>query len=175
MIYEVTEGKETVRVELHEAGETLYDVTIGERTVRVDVAKSGRTIYSIIEDGKQFEGMVEERGGPKFDVQVRGHLFHLEAVDERSRMLAQSAAPLATGPETVTADMPGKIVKVEVAVGQSVAAGQPVVIVEAMKMENPIASPMDGVVTDIAVREGDTVESGAPLFTVEPPPKDPEL
>jgi pyruvate carboxylase subunit B len=50
-----------------------------------------------------------------------------------------------------------------------------VVIVEAMKMENPIASPMDGVVTDIAVREGDTVESGAPLFTVEPPPKDPEL
>ena len=62
MIYEVTEGKESVRVELREAGENLYDVTIGEHTVRVDVAKSGRTIYSIIEDGKQFEAMVEERG-----------------------------------------------------------------------------------------------------------------
>jgi len=171
VIYEVTEGKERVRVELREAGENLYDVTIGDNTVRVDVAKSGRTIYSIIEDGQQFEAMVDERGGPKFDVLVRGHLFHLEAVDERSRMLSQSAAAVATGPEIVTADMPGKIVKLEVAVGESVTAGQPVVIVEAMKMENPIPSPIDGVVTDLAVREGDTVDSGAPLFTVEPPPR----
>lgn len=171
MIYEVTEGKESVRVELREAGENLYDVTIGDHTVRVDVAKSGRTIYSIIEDGQQFEAMVEERGGPRFDVLVRGHLFHLEAVDERSRMLSQGAAAVATGPEIVTADMPGKIVKLEVALGERVSAGQPVVIVEAMKMENPIPSPIDGVVTDLAVREGDTVDAGAPLFTVEPPPK----
>jgi biotin carboxyl carrier protein len=171
VIYEVTEGKETVRVELREAGENLYDVTIGERTVRVDVAKSGRAVYSVIEDGKQFEALVEERGGPKFDVMVRGHLYHLEAVDERSRMLSQSAAAVATGPETITADMPGKIVKLEVAKGDAVVAGQPIVIIEAMKMENPIASPTDGVVTDIAVREGDTVDAGAPLFTVEPPAK----
>jgi biotin carboxyl carrier protein len=169
MIYEVTEGKESVRVELREAGENLYDVTIGEHTVRVDVAKSGRTIYSIIEDGKQFEAMVEERGGPKLDILVRGKLFHLEAVDERSRMLAQSAGAVATGPQVVNADMPGKIVKVEVQKGATVAAGQPIVIVEAMKMENPIAAPVDGIVTDIAVREGDTVDAGAPLFTVEPP------
>jgi biotin carboxyl carrier protein len=171
MIYEVTEGKESVRVELREAGENLYDVTIGEHTVRVDVAKSGRTIYSIIEDGKQFEAMVEERGGPKLDVLVRGKLFHLEAVDERSRMLAQSAGAVATGPQVVNADMPGKIVKIEVAKGAAVTAGQPVVIVEAMKMENPIPAPVDGIVTDIAVREGDTVDAGAPLFTVEPPAK----
>jgi biotin carboxyl carrier protein len=171
VIYEVTEGKESVRVELREAGENLYDVTIGDRTVRVDVAKSGRTVYSVIEDGQQFEAMVEERGGPKFDVLVRGRLFHLEATDERSRMLSQSVAATATGPEQVSADMPGKIVKVEVAVGEAVGAGQPVVIVEAMKMENPIGSPIDGVVTGITVREGDTVEAGAPLFTVSPPPK----
>lgn len=168
MIYEVTEGKETVRVELREAGENLYDVTIGDQTVRVDVAKSGRTVYSVIEAGQQFEAMVEERGGPKFDVLVRGRLFHLEAADERSRLLSGSVAAVATGPERVTADMPGKIVKVEVAAGEAVVAGQPVVIVEAMKMENPIGSPIDGVVTEIAVREGDTVESGAPLFTVAP-------
>ena len=87
-------------------------------------------------------------------------------------MLAQSAGAVATGPQVVTADMPGKIVKVEVAVGAAVTAGQPVVIVEAMKMENPIPSPIDGVVTEVAVREGETVETGAPLFTVEPPPKD---
>lgn len=168
MIYEVTEGKEVVRVELREAGENLYDVTIGERTVRVDVAQSGRTVYSVIEDGQQFEAMVEERGGPKLDVLVRGRLFHLEAVDERSRLLSQAVAAVATGPETVTADMPGKIVKLEVAVGDAVSAGQPIVIVEAMKMENPIPSPIDGTITDLLVREADTVEAGAPLFTVTP-------
>jgi len=172
VIYEVTEGKESARVELREAGENLYDVTIDGQTVRVDVSKSGRTVYSIIEDGQQFEAMVEERGGPKFDVLVRGRLFHLEASDERSRMLSQSAATVATGPENVTADMPGKIVKVEVSVGDAVTVGQPVVIVEAMKMENPIGAPIDGVVTEIAVQEGATVESGAPLFTVTPPPKE---
>ncbi|HEX2484094.1 MAG TPA: biotin/lipoyl-containing protein, partial [Myxococcota bacterium] len=133
--------------------------------------KSGRTVYSVIEDGQQFEAMVEERGGPKFDVLVRGRLFHLEASDERSRMLSQATAAAATGPEQVTSDMPGKIVKIEVAIGEAVTAGQPVVIVEAMKMENPIGSPIDGVVTEIAVQEGATVESGAPLFTVTPPPK----
>lgn len=168
MIYEVTEGKESVRVELREAGENLYDVTIGEHTVRVDVAKSGRTIYSIIEDGQQFEAMVEERGGAKFDVMVRGQLFALEAVDERSRMLAQTAGAAATGPETVSADMPGKIVKLEAAVGDAVEAGQPIVIVEAMKMENPIPAPIDGTLSEILVRAGDTVDAGAPLFTVTP-------
>lgn len=171
MIYEVTEGKETVRVELREAGENLYDVTIGEHTVRVDIATSGSNVYSIIEDGRQFEVMVEERGGPELDVLVRGKHFHFEVVDERSRLLAHGAVVSATGPETVTSDMPGKIVKVEVAVGAVVSAGQPIVIVEAMKMENPIPSPIDGVVSNLAVREGDTVEAGAPLFTVDPPPK----
>lgn len=168
MIYEVTEGKQSVRVELREAGENLYDVTIGEHTVRVDVAKSDRTIYSIIEDGQQFEAMVDERGGAKFDVLVRGQLFQLEAVDERSRMLAQSAGAAATGPETVTADMPGKIVKLEAEVGDTVEAGQPIVIVEAMKMENPIPAPIDGILSELFVSPGDTVDVGANLFTVAP-------
>ena len=67
--------------------------------------------------------------------------------------------------------MPGKIVKVEVQAGEAVSEGQGIVIVEAMKMENEIPSPIDGVVTDIQVSEGDTVEAGAVLFMVEPPPE----
>jgi biotin carboxyl carrier protein len=168
MIYEVTEGKETVRVDLREVGEGLYDVTIEGETVRVDAVKSGRTIYSIIEDGQQFEAMVDERDGAKFDVTVRGQLFHLEAVDERTQLLAGASAGRATGPESIAAEMPGKIVKVDIAVGDVVTEGQGVVIIEAMKMENEIPSPMDGTITDVSIVAGDTVESGSPLFTVEP-------
>ena len=169
MIYEVTEGGETLRIELAEVGEGVYDLSFDGGTVRVDAAKSGRTIYSIIENGKQFEAMVEERGAHGFDILVSGRLFHLEAVDERSKVLAQQARTLAEGPQSVAAQMPGKVVKLHVAVGARVAEGQGVVVVEAMKMENEIASPIEGIVKEIPVSEGQTVETGATLFVVVPP------
>jgi len=168
--YEVSEKKgETVRVGLTEVGENLYEITIEGRTVRVDAAKTGRTIYSIIEDGHQHEAMVDERGAHGLDVSVRGRLFHLEVVDERTRLLAQAGGALAEGPQSVEADMPGKVVKVQKEVGDAVSEGEGVVIVEAMKMENEMFSPIDGTVAEIAVAEGDTVETGTKLFVVDPP------
>jgi biotin carboxyl carrier protein len=172
VIYEVSEGGEVLRIELSEVGEGVYDLTFEGETVRVDAAKSGRTIYSIIEDGKQFEAMVEERGAHGFDILVSGRLFHLDAVDERSKVLAQQARSVAEGPQSVEAQMPGKVVKVHVAAGARVAEGQGVMVVEAMKMENEIASPIDGIVKEMSVSEGQTVETGATLFVVVPPPEE---
>ena len=170
MIYEVSEKRgESLRVELREVGEGVYEVTLEDRSIRVDAVKSGRTIYSVIEDGKQFEAMVDEKGEHGFDVLLAGRLYHLEAVDERSRLLASTAQSVASGKQVVAAEMPGKVVKIQVAVGDSVTRGQGVLIVEAMKMENDIPSPIDGVVSEISVGEGQTVETGAPLFVVEPP------
>jgi biotin carboxyl carrier protein len=171
VIYEVSEAGETMRIELHEVGEGVYDLTVGGETVRVDAAKSGRTIYSVIEDGRQFEAMVEERGAHGFDILVSGRLFHLEAVDERSRLLVEQARTASEGPQTVESEMPGKIVKLHVAEGSEVREGQGVVVVEAMKMENEIRSPIDGVVKELPVAEGQTVETGEVLFVVEPPPQ----
>jgi biotin carboxyl carrier protein len=168
--YEVSEKKgESVRVGLRETGDGQYEVTLDGRVVHVDAVRSGPTIYSIIEDGKQFETLVDEKGAHGFDVLVRGRLFHLESVDERTRLLAGSAAVVVSGPQVVVAEMPGKVVKVHLAPGGEVREGQGVVVVEAMKMENEIPSPIDGVVREVAVSEGQTVESGATLFVVEPP------
>ena len=64
--------------------------------------------------------------------------------------------------------MPGKVVAVKAAVGDAVGEGQGVLVLEAMKMENDIASPIDGIVTELPVEEGQTVETGALLFVVEP-------
>ena len=170
MNYEVSEKKgEAVTVALRETGEGQYEVTIGGETVHVDAVRSGPTVYSIIEDGKQFEAMVDERGAHGFDVLVGGRLFHLESVDERTRMLAGSAVVVTTGPQTVAAEMPGKVVKVNVAAGAEVAEGEGVIILEAMKMENEIPSPIDGILKELAVSEGQTVEAGDVLFVVEPP------
>jgi biotin carboxyl carrier protein len=167
--YEVSEKKgPSTRVALRETGEGLYAVTIDGTTVHVDAARSGANIYSIIEDGQQFEAIVDEKGAHGFDILVAGRIFHLEVVDERTKLLAGSAAVVTSGPQTVTAEMPGKVVKLNVAQGASVRENQGVVVVEAMKMENEIPSPIAGIVRELAVVEGQTVEAGATLFVVEP-------
>jgi biotin carboxyl carrier protein len=169
--YEVSEKKgESVRIGLRETGEGLYEITLGDDVIHVDAARSSKTVYSIIEDGKQFEAMVDEKGAHGFDVTVAGRLFHFEALDERTKLLSGAAASVASGPQNVEAEMPGKVVKVGAAVGDTVAEGDGILVIEAMKMENEIKSPIDGIVKEIGVAEGDTVEAGTPLFTVEPPP-----
>jgi acetyl/propionyl-CoA carboxylase alpha subunit len=168
--YEVSEKKgESKTVGLSELSDNQYAITIDGETVLVDAVKSGKSmIYSIIEDGKQFEVVVDEMGAHGFDVLVGGQLFHLEAFDERSKLLTATGKAVATGPQRVDSEMPGKVVKISVGVGTPVAEGQGVVILEAMKMENEIKSPIDGVVTELSVAEGQTVESGALLFVVTP-------
>jgi biotin carboxyl carrier protein len=169
--YEVSEkGGETRTVELRELGENLYEVTLEGRTVQVDAARSGRTIYSILEDGKQFEVIIDETGAHGFDVLVGGQLLHLQAFDERTRLLSATAKASASGPQRVESEMPGKVVKIAAPVGTPVQEGQGVVILEAMKMENEIKSPIDGVITELGVAEGQTVEGGVLLFVVEPAP-----
>jgi acetyl/propionyl-CoA carboxylase alpha subunit len=168
--YEVSEKKgETRTVGLVEIDDNHYEITIDGTTVHVDAVKSGKTIYSIIEDGKQFEVIIDENGAHGFDVLVGGQLFHLQALDERSRLLTSTAKTVATGPQRVESEMPGKVVKIAAPVGTRVVEGQGVVILEAMKMENEIKSPIDGVIVELGAAEGQTVESGALLFVVAPP------
>ncbi len=170
MNYEVKEKKgETLQIALREVEEGRFDVTIAGETVHVDAVKSSPSVYSVIEDGKQFEVVIDEKGSHGFDVLAGGRIFHLEAFDERTKLLSASAAAAVSGPQRVEAEMPGKVVKVSHAAGDGVAEGEGVMILEAMKMENEIPSPIDGVVTELGVAEGDTVEAGALLFTVEPP------
>jgi acetyl/propionyl-CoA carboxylase alpha subunit len=146
--YEVSEKKgETKTVGLSELSDSQYEVTIDGATVLVDTVKSGKSaIYSIIENGRQFEVVIDEQGANGFDVLVGGQLFHLQALDERS-----------------------KVVKISAPLGTAVTEGQGVLILEAMKMENEIKSPIEGIVTEVAVVDGQTVESGALLFVVTPP------
>jgi len=79
---------------------------------------------------------------------------------------APAAAPAPSGGASVTAPMPGKILKVAVSAGQSVKNGDMLIILEAMKMENEIFATADGKVTDIRVKSGDTVNAGDVLVVL---------
>lgn len=79
-----------------------------------------------------------------------------------------TAAAEATGPQRLVAPMPGRVVRVLAQPGSRVAPRQPVVVIEAMKMENELRSPVDGVVSDVLVKEGQSVEAGTVLAVVTP-------
>ena len=99
-------------------------------------------------------------------VALRGGAFEVDAA--RPPPAAPPPPPqAAAGPARVIAPMPGKIVRVAVAAGQEVRAGEGLVVMEAMKMENEIRAPRAGRVPEVPVQEGQAVESGALLVLVE--------
>ena len=91
----------------------------------------------------------------------------VEAVINGRRTAGEAAGDAAEGASRLTAPMPGKVVRVLVAPGDRVAARQPLVVVEAMKMENELAAPRAGIVTEVPVTEGMSVEAGRLLAAVE--------
>ena len=107
----------------------------------------------------------------KYKVNVNGTVYEVE-IEEMTG--APAAAPVAAAPaapagagERVAAPMPGNILSVNVAAGDTVKKGQVLMILEAMKLENEIMAPCDGKVTAVAVTKGAAVESGALLCTIQ--------
>ncbi len=169
MRYQIRHGGDAYHVEIQEIGPHLYDVTVDDgETVRVDAYKTPRTVYSVLLGSRQLEGSVDIRDDGTLDVHIGTSAFDFHAVDERRELLVGSAVGVAVGRQEIRAQMPGKIVKVLVSVGQNVAAEQSLVIIEAMKMENELRSPIDGVVAAVEVSEGAAVETNALLVVVEP-------
>ena len=97
----------------------------------------------------------------KYRVNVNGTVYEVELEE----MTGAAAAP--AGGEKVTAPMPGNILSVNVAAGDSVKRGQVLLVLEAMKMENEIMSPCDGVVASVNTSKGSAVESGALLCVIQ--------
>jgi biotin carboxyl carrier protein len=100
------------------------------------------------------------------EVTIGEHRLIIEIDDPREWKRSRHATDL-HGHASIAAAMPGKIVRILVAVGDQVVAGQGILVVEAMKMQNELKAPRDGRVTAIEVKENDSVNAGAVLATIE--------
>src|SRR5262245_10591684 len=102
-----------------------------------------------------------------YDVVIGGQRYGVTLVDPVRRLTGGPGLEATEGPQEVRAIMPGRVAALLAREGDEVRAGQGVVVVEAMKMENEMPAPKSGRVTRIGVSPGQTVEAGAVLFVVE--------
>ncbi len=162
MRYYVTLGGRTIEVELRD-----NDVIVDGVVMAADLQQVPGTLLRRLSLNGESHRVVAVAGETRgaWELQLGGERLRVDVVDERTRairaMTARTSGP--QGPKPVRAPMPGMIVRVEAEVGQHVRAGQGVIIIEAMKMENELKADAAGVVSRVLAAPGIAVEKGAVL------------
>jgi biotin carboxyl carrier protein len=139
--------------------------TIDGRHVEAEAAKISPGVYSILLDGRSLEVHVQALADGLL-LHTGGREYRVDIVDPRSWRRSRGGKIDLAGRQQIRAPMAGKIVRVLIAEGQRVEAGQGLLVVEAMKMQNEIRSPKTGTVERLAAREGDTVNTGEVLAVI---------
>jgi biotin carboxyl carrier protein len=155
---------------------TEYEVEINGESIllngepiNVDLMRSGAAeLYSVLFGGRSYE-MLVNADRFNYTINVRGVQFQVQVEDERARRMnrARRLPTLPDGELAITAPIPGLVVRVLVAEGDAIEEGQPVVLLEAMKMENELRATRGGVVKSVLVSAGQRVDQNAPLIVLE--------
>jgi len=162
------EGRKAILKEISREGNQL-SIAVDDEIYNVDLVKVGPAEYSVLYNGRSYNIEVIPGLVPKhFTVNTFYFTSEIEVVDAESRYI-RSRENAAGGHVTnvIRSPMPGKIVKILVTVGDTVDAGQTVIIVSAMKMESEFKASKAGIVSEIPVTEGDTVDSNQVLVVIE--------
>jgi biotin carboxyl carrier protein len=160
-------GKTLRIVELErEREEDRWKVTLDGRALNADIVEIAPHTLSLLLEGQSYELRVSPLPDGTLQVQTGLQEFIAEVVDPRAWRGRRHGAVEAEGRQQVLAPMPGKVVRVLVQVGDTVEAGQGLLVVEAMKMQNEIRSPKGGTVERFNVKEGQPVNAGEVLCIV---------
>ena len=163
MTYEVSVGERTLSVELRREGERFIVTLDGGEEQAVDIRRSDPAQMSLLVGGRSYSvGLARRPDG--WDVDLLGTSHACAVVDPRRKALRLSGA---ASEGTLSTSMPGKVVRLLVAVGDHVEEGDPVAVVEAMKMENELKAPVSGRVAEIPVAAGEAVDAGAVILRIE--------
>lgn len=146
-------------------GEAKCSYTIDDTSVNADAVEVAPGIYSILIDGHSFEVRIALFGSD-LRASVGSTEYALCVSDPRKWERNRGSAASSEGRQYVSAPMPGRVVRVLAKPGDSVIAGQGIVVVEAMKMQNEVRSPKEGRVERIFVKEGQPVNAGEVIAIV---------
>ena len=165
MMFDVRIDDSHTRLEVERNGEH-HRFRLGDQAERLaQLVEVEPGVYSVLLDGRSYEAHAEP-GNDCAWITIRGYRFRVAVTDPR-RWSARRTGSHGHEREEIVAPMPGKIVRLLVEPGQRVEAGQGVVVMEAMKMQNEMKARRAGSVVSVPVRPGETVAAGAILATIE--------
>lgn len=165
MLYDITIDGKSYRLDLARV-DGQWQCRLDGREIQIDAVLTGHDTLSILMGGKAFEIRRELVAAGTF-VWVGSSSYAAEVRDPRSLRARKKKAGDESGPRKLVASMPGKVIRVLVSEKEEVEAGQGIVVVEAMKMQNEIKSPKKGIVQKLIAVEGATVNAGDVLAIVE--------
>jgi biotin carboxyl carrier protein len=165
MVYDVTIDGKDFRLEL-ERKESGWQCRLDGRNIEMNAVLARRDVLSILIDGKAYE-IKREQTASDTHLWVGSVRYLAELRDPRSLRGRKGTGADDKGPKKILAPMPGKVVRMLVNQGQPVEAGQSILVVEAMKMQNEIKSPKKGTLQKIVAIEGGNVNAGDVLAIVE--------
>ncbi len=166
MTYDVIINGTTHRVELTKQEKTWL-CKVDDTMMEVDAAFTARDVVSILLGGKAYEVKRERALSGDTHMIVGSARYASEVQDPRSLKTRRAQGAGGEGPQKLTAPMPGKVVRILVSEKDEVEAGQGVIVVEAMKMQNELKSPKKGIVSKVLAAEGSTVNAGDPLVIID--------
>jgi biotin carboxyl carrier protein len=164
MKYEVKIQDGHVNAEIEQRGERI-DADVDGRHYELKVVSPEKGVYTVFDSDRVYEARVWANDQNSLWVKIGGNQFSTMVIDRKHRR--PTAEHRTEGRQNLTAPMPGKVVRVLLSQGDDVAAGQGVVVVEAMKMQNEIKSPKSGRVVEIRVTEGASVNANQILAVVD--------
>jgi len=159
-------GRTTHVVDLEKDGFS-YKVSLDGQPVDADVILAAPNAVSVILNGSAFEIHIAPSLDGTYKLQTGPHEFQADVCDSRSWRGKKHGGLEAEGRQHIVAPMPGKVIRLLVHVGDTVAAGQGLLVVEAMKMQNEIRSPKKGKVERLQATEGQAVNAGDVLAWVD--------
>ncbi len=165
MTYEILIDGKAHKLELEREG-NAWSCQLDGEAVQADAVVTKHDVVSIIIGGTHYE-VKRERTAADTHYWVKNSRFAVEIRDPRSLRSRKASAASGEGPQKLLAPMPGKVVRIILPAGSEVEAGQGVLVVEAMKMQNELKSVKKGTVKQVMVAEGASVSAGEVLAIVE--------
>ena len=172
--YEITLGGKSHKIDLspnaatpsNSNGEVKYQVRLNGKEMTVSCIRTDEGSLSIIVSGESY-AVHCERTAEAVQVALRGAIYECHVSDPRSLRTRRKAGLVDSGEQKLTASMPGKVVRIISTVGDQIKAGQGILVIEAMKMQNEVRSPKDGQLKKLLVHQGANVVAGEVLAIIE--------
>lgn len=155
-------NSEKYQIEIKRNGENVF-AKIDEREYELEASEVEPNVWLLKNNNQIHQIYVSPNG----IVNIGNHQLEVNLIDPKRLRGSASSASGAEGKAEIKTAMPGKIVRILVEIGVEVAVGEGVIVVEAMKMQNEMKSPKDGIIKEIRFNEGETVNAGDVLVIIE--------